>query len=154
MKTFDENLNDEQKAEAVRLRHNITTGGLTLSEKYKLLVHEGKREAKIKDLRAKLQIEYAFRDLTDQDKEFIRSDLLAKIGFDKEKPMWENDYYARVLFHQDHNDMAYNERVLTHFVNLIRSGHNFTLKLTKRYRSCYASILDDKDNLASFYIDY
>lgn len=118
---------------------------LSLYDDVKFEPHGYQREF---DLRKKLQIEYAFRDITADEKEAIRYSLLIKL-----KKEWEctanrkECFDSRILRGQDHNQMAYNEQVICFFKALLKEGCRFNFQFSTEYTPCYLPMLEKGVNL-------
>ena len=101
------------------------------------------------DLRKRLQLEYAFRDITADEKEAIRYTLLVRFKQEWNSSVKRNKECldARILRDQDHNQMAYNEKVINFFKALLKSGCRFNFQFSTEYTPCYLPMLEKGINL-------
>lgn len=67
------------------------------------------------DLRRRFLSERAFMALADEEKELIRTMLLAEMGYDPDITMRKNPWNARVLFHANYLSMSRDLEVLEFF---------------------------------------
>lgn len=67
------------------------------------------------DLRKRFRSERAFMALADEEKELIRTMLLAEMGYDPDITMRKNPWNARVLFHANYLAMSRDLEVLEFF---------------------------------------
>lgn len=100
------------------------------------------------DLRKRLQIEYAFRDISDNEKEAIRFSLLERLKLEWTSSATKKECLdSRILRNQDHNQMAYNEKVTSFFKALLKAGCQFNFQFSTEYTPCYLPMLEKGINL-------